>query len=441
MKKNYILYILIVAVVGFLLVYFISSKKAPTKPDDEPTEKSNATYQVDFDISSHANLIFSTYDITITVDENEIGTVSNGNRFTYTAVLSGGKHKLTFCKSGASSPKATRTVNVTGNISYSCNLTHESSSIGIENETIKDIIPVESTSIEKFEMINVTGFVLSKAKAELTKIGFTNIDTETKSVISKDSDWIVLNQSVVPGQMHGKDDEILLTCSKIEDSLDSLFVGKDINEIQKTASQIEFTVNYLDYSWLSIDDKVRAMDEQVKSLWYAAKIKKYDMDEKSIVLFMKNKNVDTSDTQQEKSEGSLVLGSRNITIGQYKYSTNSKDTVKDGDSGVYAYIRECNEYDIYYIIDFDEGYVYYFLDGNGDTTCDKVKITFGNLNDGLIFTYHDGDYSWSEGLHFKWRRQPDQLIWVDSDGFESEYKTTNLVDAIKIIKNKEIHEY
>ena len=39
--------------------------------------------------------------------------------------------------------------------------------------------------------------------------------------------------------------------------------------------------------------------------------------------------------------------------------------------------------DIYYIIDFDEGYTYYFCEGNGDTTCDRVRITEGDLKEVL----------------------------------------------------------
>ena len=37
--------------------------------------------------------------------------------------------------------------------------------------------------------------------------------------------------------------------------------------------------------------------------------------------------------------------------------------------GVYSYAKMGLEQDKYYIIDFDEGYVYGFSDKNGDTTC------------------------------------------------------------------------
>ena len=95
----------------------------------------------------------------------------------------------------------------------------------------------------------------------------------------------------------------------------------------------------------------------------------------------------------------------------------------------------------YYIIDFDERYVYFFSDGNGDTTCDKLKIDSGDLNNVLIITYHDGSDVWSYGLHFKWKNQPDHLILQEEDGYEYEYYTTDLSKALDIRDQKTILDY
>lgn len=123
------------------------------------------------------------------------------------------------------------------------------------------------------------------------------------------------------------------------------------------------------------------------------------------------------------------------------YYSGTKDTVKDGDSGVYAYRNIGGSYYCYYIIDLDEGYVYFFTDGNGSETCDKVEITSGNLNDVVIITYHDGSDVWQEGLHFKWCRQPDHLIWESSSHFEYDFYTTDLNSAKSIMSTKTIIEY
>ena len=122
------------------------------------------------------------------------------------------------------------------------------------------------------------------------------------------------------------------------------------------------------------------------------------------------------------------------------YSTNTKDTVKDGNKGVYAYKSRGGSYENYYIIDFDEGYVYFFSDGNGEETCDKVKIVSGDLNDVLIITYHDEDTVWSEGLHFKFKRQPDHLIMQMEDGTEFDFYEADLKKALEIRDRKKIYE-
>lgn len=123
------------------------------------------------------------------------------------------------------------------------------------------------------------------------------------------------------------------------------------------------------------------------------------------------------------------------------YSSNTEDTVRDGNSGVYAYKNRGESYEKYYIIDFDEGYVYSFIDGDGSEDGDKVKIDSGNLNDVLMVTYDfDGDIA-QYGLHFKYKNNPEHLIVQDNDGFESDYSPTDLKGALSIRNSKSIKEY
>lgn len=123
------------------------------------------------------------------------------------------------------------------------------------------------------------------------------------------------------------------------------------------------------------------------------------------------------------------------------YSTNDYETAKQGNSGVFSYKSTGGSYDIYWIIDFDEGYVYRFTDGNGDSTCDRLKIDSGTLNDKVIITYHDGSDEWSYSLHFKYVDHPETLIMVDNDGFDYKYATTDLNNAISIRDTKTINDY
>lgn len=120
------------------------------------------------------------------------------------------------------------------------------------------------------------------------------------------------------------------------------------------------------------------------------------------------------------------------------FSTNTFDEAKKGNSGKFAYKDRGSNY---YIIDFDEGYVYHFMDGNGETFCDRLKIESGDLNSVLIITYHDGDMEWSNGLHFKYVNQPDHMIMEDQNHYEWDYYTTNLDDALKKRSSKTITDY
>lgn len=123
------------------------------------------------------------------------------------------------------------------------------------------------------------------------------------------------------------------------------------------------------------------------------------------------------------------------------YSTNTYEAAKEGNSGMFSYRDRGNSYDIYWIIDFDEGYVYYFTDGNGDSTCDRLKIDSGTLNDKVIITYHDGGDEWSYSLHFKYVDHPETLIMVDQNGFDYKYSTTDLDDALSLRATKTIKDY
>lgn len=85
--------------------------------------------------------------------------------------------------------------------------------------------------------------------------------------------------------------------------------------------------------------------------------------------------------------------------------------------------------------------MYYFTDGNGENTCDRLKIQSGNLNDKVIITYHDGGDTWSYGLHFKYENHPETLIMNDNNGFEHKYSTIDLDDALELRSTKTIKDY
>ena len=184
-------------------------------------------------------------------------------------------------------------------------------------------------------------------------------------------------------------------------------------------------------------DVTKDADFKFKLYCYGAKISVKSNDDKP------NSNEDNDDTTVTESVESKPPEQTESpkTPTPVFYSTNDYETAKKGNSGVFSYRNRGSSYDSYWIIDFNEGYVYYFTEGNGNTTCDKVKIVSGDLNDKIIVTYHDGGDVWSYGLHFKYVNHPETLIMQDNDGFEYKYSATDLDNALRLRNTKTIHEY
>ena len=90
---------------------------------------------------------------------------------------------------------------------------------------------------------------------------------------------------------------------------------------------------------------------------------------------------------------------------------------------------------------FDEGYIYYFTEGNGEETCDKMAIDSGDLNSMLFFYFVDGEDVALYTVYFAWQRRPEHLIYRDEDGFEWDYYSTNLNRALNLRDSKEIYDY
>ena len=152
-----------------------------------------------------------------------------------------------------------------------------------------------------------------------------------------------------------------------------------------------------------------------------------------------NKEETTNSAETTTTETSTTTTTVETTTTTTKkavyYSSNDSETVKNGNSGIYAYRSDGNYY-VYYLIDFDKKEVYYFTEGNGDESLIKAPIISGDLNDKIITSWTDGDDTWKAGLHFKWKRQPDILIVQHENGIEFEFYITNLKEAQEIMKKK-----
>lgn len=146
------------------------------------------------------------------------------------------------------------------------------------------------------------------------------------------------------------------------------------------------------------------------------------------------------DDPKNKEETNIDISSNDNDV-EVSYSTNDYETAKKGNTGVFSYKNKDGSYDVYWIINFDEGYVYFFTEGNGEDFCDKVKITSGTLNDCVTITWDiDGEKTdWY--LHYKYVNSPVTLVVNDHLGIVTEFEATNLDNALKLRDTKTIVGY
>lgn len=141
-----------------------------------------------------------------------------------------------------------------------------------------------------------------------------------------------------------------------------------------------------------------------------------------------NSNGDTETQKMESKEADHTY-----------YSTNDYENAKKGNVGKFAYVHECKSYNIYFLIDFDEGYVYKIIDN--ENTADRLKIESGDLNTSLLYRYHDGSGEWSEILHFNYENNPSTLIYVDNSGAKNKYRATSIEKVQDLLNTKQVVDY
>ncbi len=273
------------------------------------------------DISSEGNLLFSTYDISISLDGTEIGTVANGKEFTYLAPILSGDHELVFCKAGNTSPKGTKTLSVSGDMTYTCTLSHDHSSIGLKNESTESNVGMAS-----LEAVDVTGMVLSDAMKTLEDIGFSNLREEPNSKIWDKNNWIVVSQGISAGTVVDKNEYFQLDCISLDDYFSQTYVGRDAAEIQELAEQSGFTIRFEDSSGEDLNNKIADLDDDRKKDWVATSAFQYVGTGKTAVVEMEYKGVVPEATEQESAASEKETSTQQTETASVDNSTNSESS-------------------------------------------------------------------------------------------------------------------
>ena len=395
------------------------------------------------DVKSNANWFFDKYDLELYLDGTRIGNVANGREYTHLSELVDGQHTFIVYKSGDHSVSGQQTFDVDGDMTFISNISH-GDEITFENTTFENNIDRAS-----LEIPNVIGQSLSAAEESLSKTGFINLYYSTKNDenVWISDNWRVYSLDPSPGTTTDMTTNVIMYCEKYDTYYNNRYAGKKLVEAQALAKEDNTTLYYSDIDGNDINEYIASLSRSQKDKCTVEKAIKYSAGTAKLYIADAKptptpKPTPTA-TVSEKANNTQSSPQTNQESDHPSYSTNSNETVADGNTGIYAYSSLNNgQYDNYIIIDFDEGYVYFFSDGNGSGTCDKVKIDSGDLNDKVMVTYHDVDGStWQEGLHWKYQRVPVHLVLEDFNHFEYDYGTTDLEHALKIRDEKRIVDY
>ena len=95
------------------------------------------TYKVYFDLTSDDNILFSTYDMNVYVDDEYIGTLQDGKYMTALVELEKGKHVLEVTQDGKSKNHDTEKFKIDGETTVSALIKH-----GKMISTLKSLKPI-----------------------------------------------------------------------------------------------------------------------------------------------------------------------------------------------------------------------------------------------------------------------------------------------------------
>ena len=375
--------------IGCLIVVIIISAIFMILNNESEISENNSGYEKKIPITRHnvkihidftENLFLSRYNVILSIG-NERETLVHGENKDLEFSLEEGNYTLTFTNSEDSSIKNETTINVNNDMEIGYKVSCHSDNISVTNLYVD--VDEEIADDEVEIKTDKSEFVYKNYKDVIKKInelGFTNI-------VEKPMYDIVFGWTE-----EGEVDNVTINGS------DTYKRG----DIFKKDTEI-----VVSYHLKEEDDPSKKVD-----------------------------NLESGNTNQISEEQT----NQTNEIKYNYYTTNDNETAKKGDSGKFSFVKKNDSYKVYWIIDFDNGYVYYFSDGNGDETCEKIKIKAGNLNDGLELSYKNSSNAWAKYIHFKYKNQPHQLVIVDNDYFNYEFSTTSLRDALELMESKTIWE-
>lgn len=360
-------------------------KKGDTVPFDAAISVFyHLPYEI-FDVKVHIdfvpNIFLDKYRVEFVVDDESKKVLDHGEDFDGEMRLKAGTHKFLFKKEGDDSIEGEEDIEITSNSEVNITIGCKTDYVEVKVDNIYRESDVGENQIRiGFESFDYYGKDHKEVVDALKAIGFTNIteqpmyDIEYGITEEGSVDLVSINGSTdyQKGDIFNKDAAVIVPYHlKAED---------DPNKPKETADTSEATAE-------------EPADEETES---------------------------GEDAQQTKN-----------TIFN---STNDADTAKLGNSGKFSYVRRLSNYDLYILIDFDEGVVYDLQYENGNVDGTVYTIDSGDLNNGLK-TIYEADGS-EFVFHFHYVENPAVLI----EHYGSEEAKFDAASIDSTLKIKEIYE-
>ena len=442
--------------------------------DDNSTDSPGGSkYNVTIEVECVENWFFSKYDVDVYVDDSFEGTITHGDTETFELMLAKGTYVLKFISDEDDEIDGEVEIFIQKDESLKYKIS--CSIFGIDVDTIV------GTSSES----NPNDDEIQPGSTEYT-IDYTDAESFEKAL----NNGVKVNGKIVQFIVNDyRPDSVLgINCwagehlnfisnEELDVGAGNIIVGRVTGEPTKIFGSWKISYEVLSVEGEKIEDEQtepsNTQPTEITLTMSAAEFKGVSYKEAENVfraMGFTNFKYKTVDTEMESQADTIcyieitewILGDSDfakgdkfdsdstVTFFTYKYeaptapppvyySTNDYETARKGNAGVFSYKSKSGSYDVYWIIDFDDGYVYFFTEGNGYDYCDKVKITSGTLNDRLTITWNlDGEKTnWY--LHFKYVNSPVTLVVNDHLGLTTEFTVTDLDNALAMRNTKKIH--
>ena len=254
-------------IVLYFTIFFVfaligcSPKEENLKSDDAQTVQA-PSHEVCIDVLSCENLLFNMYDMTVYVDDEEIGTVANGKRLIKYIDLTEGSHTLKVCKFGKEKVSHNITFDITEDTTVTCELKHKNNSIKCLKATTSSGIDNKEITIEDY-----TNVILSEAVERLNSIGIYDIQQKPSSEIYSEDDWIVVWQSIDPGSKVYKGSSICLDCVDRDYYIELNAQGCNLAEVYSKFENSGLEVKYCDENRQDNTKTIEALTDDQRSEW------------------------------------------------------------------------------------------------------------------------------------------------------------------------------